>query len=431
MSRPVVMKFGGASLACAGSMLRVVELIQLQQKTTQVFVIVSGCGNVTNELETMLSLPTPALQRQALAQIQQQHLQLIHHCADVLQAEAEISYLLQRVSQMFEQTWQSLQRPGCNPNEILTLGERLSAQIVCAILQVLGLSCSYLNATDYICLAGDPSLHRPDLATCMQLCRQAGSQALQVNVSEGFIARSANGQIATLGRNGSDTSAVLWAVALGATRLEIWKEVDGLFDADPNIVADASLITDIAFDDLCVLSQFGSAVIHYPALQLLKHERLILSLRCPKHPNSPKSTHIHFGGERPAVTALAVLNDVQIRPNQHHSALYSIDKGKSELRFVMDVDAPTHTVQCLQVRQQTDPLMLLTVFSNQLCLQGDLIEQQLLAAGIEVLAVCPQSTLGCVNVLLPAAQKAPATALVYRMLHQQSASRRAEENDVF
>ena len=430
MIRPVVMKFGGASLACAGSILRVADLVQQQQKYSPVLVIVSGCGNVTNELESMLTLSSIDSRRQVLAEIQGRHFAMLAACATSLQAESETTDIKQKIAQLCADAWHQLEQPLINESELLTLGERLSAQIVVGILQVLGLSCGYFNATEFIYLEGDKAEHKPDLLKTTRLCQQGFETSTQVHVSEGFIACDSAGAVATLGRNGSDTTAAIWAVALGAARLEIWKEVDGLFDADPNVVTQAKLITDIAFDDLCQLSQFGSSVIHYPALQLLKNQRLILSLKCPKNPHSPKATHIHFGGARPDVTALAVLNGIQLLPHRQGTGLFCIDKGNAELRFVMELALPAVSLQRIITKQQSEPLSLITLFSNQVVLQPQDIELQLKAAGGAVVAVYAGYAADMLHLVVCEAQKVRLLQIVHGILRQYT-DVRTEENDVF
>lgn len=420
MSCPVIMKFGGASLGCAESILHVARLIEQQQKHTRVVVIVSGCGNVTNDLEWILAEQHSALQKSAIERIKQSHISLLKSCATASQTESEFVTAQRVIYDLCTQALGKIGYPQFNHDELLTLGERLSAQIMISVLHFLGLSCGYFDAAEYIYLSGNKDEHRPDIEKISDLCQRGFRQAKHVNVSEGFIARGENGEIATLGRNGSDTTAAIWAVALGAHRLEIWKEVDGLCNADPNIIPEASLIENIAFDNLCVLSKFGASVIHYPALQLLHQQRLILSLKCLKNPNTPKETHIHFGGERPSVNALALLSGVQVLPYENHLGLFCVDKGASELRFVMDLALPDKTLHKLVRKQQTQQLLLLTLFSNQFAINTKALKKQLSGRGISVLAVCSDSAKGRVNLVIVAEEKENAMRIAHNQLRQQT-----------
>ncbi|USD31031.1 hypothetical protein J8Z24_18920 [Pseudoalteromonas sp. SCSIO 43201] len=430
MNCPVVMKFGGASLGCAESILRVARLIQQQQKHTRVIVIVSGCGNVTNDLETILADPHKPSQKRALEQVKLFHSELLRQCALTLQAEPELTATQHVIYDLCDHALELLDYPEVAHDDLLTLGERLSAQIMIGVLRVLGLSCGYLDAAEFIHLCGEKSEHQPAIEKISRLLQQVARQAKHVNVSEGFIARAEDGQIATLGRNGSDTTAAIWAVALNASRLEIWKEVKGLCNADPNIIPEANLITDIAFDDLCVLSQFGASVIHYPALQLLRQQRLILSLKCPKNPNTPKATHIHFGGERPPVSALALLSGVQVLPHGEHLGLFCVDKGAAELRFIMELFLQNKILHALQKIQKSQSLLLLTLFSNQFAIDTQALKSQLSKHGISVLAVCSDGANECVNLVIVAEEKAQAMRIAHAQLRQQiTQSQCIEVND--
>ncbi|WP_152803666.1 aspartate kinase [Alkalibaculum sporogenes] len=96
----------------------------------------------------------------------------------------------------------------------------------------------------------------------------------KVPVVAGFQGINASGEITTLGRGGSDTSAVLLGIALKAKEIEIFTDVDGIMTADPKLVPNANLIRQIAYDEVFQLSQYGAKVIHPRAVDLAMKENI-------------------------------------------------------------------------------------------------------------------------------------------------------------
>ncbi|WDE05307.1 hypothetical protein SG34_029145 [Thalassomonas viridans] len=377
----VVMKFGGASLGCIDSILRVVEIVRRQQQKSKVLVVVSGCGGVTDQLTRLLSLSPGEAQAQAVEALHQQHISLSLQLARTLHAEAEFIPVLSAIRYWFEQLEHFLTDVESYYQQIITLGERLSAQLMLGVFKACSLGPGYFDATQGIRVYREQGELVPDYQQMQQLCREICSDCHDLRVTEGFIGLDEGRQLVNLGRNGSDWSAALFAIACNAVRLEIWKEVHGLYSADPRVVEAPELIPHIAFSDLCILAQIGAAVIHAPALAALSDHRLTLELKCTLDP-AHDGTRIHFCGMRPAVTVITSLNGVHLEQHDNRLDIYCRDKASTELRLISSEARLTEAQPEHCFYYQGIETSLISVFDNSRLPAPEQIRQTLFDQGI-------------------------------------------------
>ena len=109
-----------------------------------------------------------------------------------------------------------------------------------------------------------------------------------VPVVPGFLGAASNGEVATLGRGGSDLTATLLARALGARRVSLWKDVPGLLTADPRVVPDARVIPHLHAREAAELAYYGAKVLHPRALIPLAGRRIPIYVRPFEDPESPR-----------------------------------------------------------------------------------------------------------------------------------------------
>lgn len=119
----------------------------------------------------------------------------------------------------------------------------------------------------------------------------------KVAIVAGFQGMSRKGEITTLGRGGSDTSAVALAVALGAERVEFYKDVPGIFDADPKKNPDAQLKTVLSYSDALQLAKEGAKVLHGRCIELAEKNGVQLAVHSFNEPKLP-GTIVGFGSKR-------------------------------------------------------------------------------------------------------------------------------------
>ncbi len=112
-------------------------------------------------------------------------------------------------------------------------------------------------------------------------------------VTQGFIGSTEDGLTTTLGREGSDFSAAIFAYQMGAESVTIWKDVPGMFNADPKLFPDTKLLSHISYREAIELSYFGASVIHPRTLQPLQKKGIPLFVRSFNDVNAPGSTIDH------------------------------------------------------------------------------------------------------------------------------------------
>jgi len=121
-----------------------------------------------------------------------------------------------------------------------------------------------------------------------------------VPVVTGFVAATPDGRVTTLGRNSSDYSAAIVACALGAHDVTIWSNVDGFFDADPQLNPDARRLARLSYEEAFELARNGARIVHPKAFQFLMQERIPLQVRNLVKPDAPGTWvgDAEFGGPR-------------------------------------------------------------------------------------------------------------------------------------
>jgi aspartate kinase len=169
---------------------------------------------------------------------------------------------------------------------LMTTGEQISIALLAMAVQTLGQpSISFTGGQAGI--STEP-IHGKARITGIDPMRIHGElQAGRVVIVAGFQGTSEDGSITTLGRGGSDTTAVALAAALGAGMCEIYTDVDGVFTTDPRVVKQARKIDKISYDEMLELANLGAGVLHPRAVEFAKHHKVALMVR--------SSFNTHFG----------------------------------------------------------------------------------------------------------------------------------------
>jgi aspartate kinase len=269
----IVMKFGGTSVGIPEHFAVATRLVAARASREPV-VVVSALAGITNLLVEFCrsTVGRPELARQ----VESRHLEFADR---VGVAPATLEPLL-RAWQLEAAPW--LRSPkvvgGADRDRVLSFGERLSVELFAAGLRSLGTDAVAKEAgeaglvTDDRFSAAQPL---PESAGLMarHLARPAGARA-PVPVVTGFLGRTSDGRITTLGRGGSDYSAALIGAALGAEEIQIWTDTSGMLSADPRIVPEARPVARLSFAEASELAYFGARVLH-PKTLLPAMERAI------------------------------------------------------------------------------------------------------------------------------------------------------------
>ena len=271
----IVMKFGGTSIADAAAVERVSEIIR-DRLVFQPVVINSAMGKTTRNLLDIAHLSKSGQASEAqkkLEEIITYHLTLgkaviaeyeSSPTRDILNGYFdELHKLLNGMAVLQDLTPRSLDR-------FLSYGERISTAIMTQALRERGLPAILLDARQFV-ITDDRFGHARPLETlCVEKIRHhvlPVLEAEEVPVIQGYIGATQEGVVTTLGFEGSDFSASLIGAAIGASDIQIWKDVTGIMTADPAIVPQAKTIKQLTFDEAAELTFFGAKVLHPDAIE--------------------------------------------------------------------------------------------------------------------------------------------------------------------
>ena len=287
VTRPHVHKFGGSSLADAACHARVAELLRASDEPVQI-IVVSAMRGVTDALVSLGPEMPSAMRATLIEALQLRHLA----AAEPLRQPAlerwlrqQFALLAQTADRAGAEAWPAAMRA-----EVHGLGELCSAQLLAARLHHDGLECEVLDARDVLTvrhgeLGASVDWRRSEAAWMAWRTRHDAARVIVT----GFVARDDDGHATTLGRNGSDYSAAIFAVLGNAGELTLWGDTDGVLSADPRLVPEAVPLASLSYHEACEMAYFGAKVIHpqtmIPAMQRGLSIRIRNTFR-PEHPGT-------------------------------------------------------------------------------------------------------------------------------------------------
>jgi aspartokinase/homoserine dehydrogenase 1 len=265
-----VMKFGGTSLANWPRFLMAADIIVQASHETPVATVLSAPATITNSLLEMVDLAVAKEDFSGmLNHIEAVFKALYQGAGESLLSQPQQLLLTQQFSEQFAD-WQDKLKgiallhecPDTVRAQIVVSGEALSAGLMVQVIQAKGVSSSKLDPLALFLAHGSPLESVVDIALSKPRFKVVPLDKHRVWVMPGFTAADAKGKVVTLGRNGSDYSAAVLAACLDATSCEIWTDVDGVYNTDPRVVADAKLLSQLSYQEAMELSYFGAKVLH-------------------------------------------------------------------------------------------------------------------------------------------------------------------------
>jgi aspartate kinase len=275
----IVMKFGGTSVEDAPAIERVAAIVKdrLHHKP---LVVVSAMAKVTDTLLSMARAAGAGERKTALKlcrSLQERH----YNTASELLGTALFTDFHSELGSDFEGLDELLRGISAvgeltprTTDHVAAFGEILSSKIVAAAFSAHGLAGAHVDARELLVTDSNFMQAAPQQEETNQRLQTKVKPLLdsgQVPVMGGFIGANRAGVTTTIGRGGSDYSAAIVGAGLGAERIEIWTDVDGILTTDPRICPDARRIKVISFDEAAELAYFGAKVLHpatvLPAIQ--------------------------------------------------------------------------------------------------------------------------------------------------------------------
>lgn len=268
-----VYKFGGASVKDASGVRNLKDIVA--QASDDLMVVISAMGKTTNALErVVVSLAKgdePTAENEWLG-ILDQHVYIMRDLG--LRPNEDVRLPLMPE---YNKEWSYDQ----NYDQIVSLGEIMSTQIVAVFLLKSGIPTEWWNIPKLLQTDDTWREAQVDLQTSAQIIRAGWERAARphVVVAQGFIGGTAAGLRTTLGREGSDYTAALLGNFLNAESVTIWKDVPGILNADPRLVADTVKIDKLTYYDAVELAYSGAQVIHPKTIRPLENKKIPLYVK--------------------------------------------------------------------------------------------------------------------------------------------------------
>ena len=282
-----IFKFGGTSIKDAANIKRVAEILRIYSEDKLVIVF-SAIGKVTNMLEEVTEA---YVQKNEQAESKLQLVKDFH--AHLLGELFEVNNsIYNEVNNLFvEIEWVLEDEPNpdfaFNYDQIVSIGELLSTKIMSAYLSENGFENSWLDARDIIRTDNKYRNAKIDWEQTITFCKDKITNF--PIITQGFIGCTSENFTTTLGREGSDFTAAILAFALDVKQVIIWKDVDGVLNADPRFFEDTEQLMKIPFEEAIELAYYGAKVMHPKTIQPLQKKSIPLEVKSFLSPEKESS----------------------------------------------------------------------------------------------------------------------------------------------
>ena len=270
-----VLKFGGTSLANGKGLERVLEIIQMKhQKGERLVVVLSARERATDQLEEMLEAASRGKDYEALFEEFVKYQQHTFTEVDLSDAFQGLRQLLEGARLLGDYSLKVR-------DQVWAFGELIASRLLAELLQKKGVPSEWVDSRELLktdARYGDARiLEDPSRENVLK--RFAGLPPMTVPVVTGFIASTENNDTTTLGRNGSNYTASLLANFLNADELENYTHVDGIYTANPDLVAEARRISRLSYNEANELANFGASILHAKTIIPLLEKNIPLRIR--------------------------------------------------------------------------------------------------------------------------------------------------------
>ncbi len=351
-----VFKFGGASVSTIDRIHKVNDILK-SYHDEKILVVISAMGKTTNALEKVAEAFYDNRKDDALALfnvVKEQHI----NTANELQEGHRSGDLRQLLDIFTEVEWLLHDKPVRDYDyyydQIVCTGELLSTCIMSAYLNESGIKNEWVDVRDII--RTDNTFR--DAVIDWKYSQEKVNELINVFsntniiVTQGFIGSTHDNESTTLGREGSDYTAAVFANMLDAEAVTIWKDVEGVMNADPKKFPDAVYLKELNYEEVIEMAYYGAQIIHPKTIKPLQNKNIPLNVKCFLDKNLPGTVihhkiihdlpplivlkqnqaliHLHtrdfsFAGEKPVARLYTLLAELHIQPNLLQTGAVRID----------------------------------------------------------------------------------------------------------
>ena len=280
-----VFKFGGASIKDASSIKNILKIISTYNDE-KLIIVVSAIGKTTNALETVVDnyFNNKTELQSSILDVFNFHSEIM---MDLFKKNDPVFFETSKLFEKLKSFIKSNKSPSYSfvYDQIVSNGELLSSKIIYHFLIFKNIESLYIDARD--CIKTDSNYRggNIDWDITNEKIKESFNNT-KINITQGFIGSDKNNFNVTLGREGSDYSAAIFAYALNAESLSIWKDVPGLLNADPKYFSNTKLLNRISYSETIELAFYGASIIHPKTLQPLQKKEIPLNVKSFKNPQS-------------------------------------------------------------------------------------------------------------------------------------------------
>ncbi|MFH1120764.1 MAG: aspartate kinase [Bacteroidota bacterium] len=294
-----VFKFGGASVKDSAAVKNVRDIL-LRFPGESLCIIISAMGKTTNALEKIAEawVKQDVSAFSLLSEIENYHQKIAN---ELMHSKlSPVKLIIDEVRLMLQSAPPEL--PDAAYDRIVSQGELLSTSIVSAYLNHEDIQNRLLDArhcviTNECFRNGRISWNETGNRIQQAFAIETDDEIPAITITQGFIGSTSSGYPVTLGREGSDFSAAIFAWALNASEMVIWKDVPGVLNADPRYFSDTVKLDRISYRDAIELAYFGASVIHPKTIQPLQNKNIPLYVRSFAEPEEPGTLISNFTDE--------------------------------------------------------------------------------------------------------------------------------------
>ena len=351
-----VFKFGGASVSTAERIKKVAKILE-DYSNEKILVVVSAMGKTTNALEKVVNSFYNGNKEEALQlfdAIKTQHLQMAKQLLVTQWKNCEGKL----VDFFTEVEWLLHDKP-VRPfdyyyDQVVCIGELLSTSIISAYLNQSGIPNQWIDVRDIFRTDDNFRDANIDWDFTQNMVNESVKPLFEKNniiITQGFIGATDENESTTLGREGSDYTAAVFANMLDAESQTIWKDVKGVMNADPKEFDNATYISELNYNEVIEMAFYGAQVIHPKTIKPLQNKGIPLYVKCFTDPTAA-GTFIHdknldnlppiivlkndqvlmhlntkdfsFVGEKPISRLYELLSETRIKPNLLQTAAVNI-----------------------------------------------------------------------------------------------------------
>lgn len=280
-----VFKFGGASVKDSNAIRNVASIVKANLQSP-LLVVISAMGKTTNALEQIIALQRSGRGfEKELSKLEEYHLSVIEN---LFQGANEVP----GIDDQFNMIRSEVQQPGEYDrvyDQVVSLGEVISTLIVAGFLKSEGISAEWMDARQLIKTDDTYREGKVDWEKSKTNIVSALGESLseKVIITQGFIGSTKEGLTTTLGREGSDYSAAIFASCLNAESVTIWKDVPGVMNADPKRLSAAVVFEELPFKEAAEMTYYGASVIHPKTIKPLANHGIPLLVKNFDNPDLP------------------------------------------------------------------------------------------------------------------------------------------------